>query len=84
MQASNYFPVRRSTAENLTEYFKKNPRYQKAFGLLDYGKSEPSVAGYEPVRRMVGQALVDVLQGDEVGPVLAKLEKDANQSLLDH
>lgn len=84
VQASNYFPVRRSTADNLTEYFQKNPRYQKAYGLLDYGKSEPSVAGYEPVRRMVGQVLVDVLQGDAVGPALARLEKDANQSLLDH
>jgi multiple sugar transport system substrate-binding protein len=83
VRASNYFPVRRSTAANLKDYFAKNPRYEKAFGLLDYGKSEPSVAGYEPVRRMAAQVLVDVLQGDEVEKALAELEKDANQALAD-
>ena len=34
VRASNYFPVRRSTAAQLAGYFEENPRYGKAYGFL--------------------------------------------------
>ena len=78
VKASNYFPVRRSTAAQLTGYFEENPRYGKAYGFLDYGKAEPSVPGYEAVRRKIEEAMVEVAQGGEIFPVLQRLEEEAN------
>ena len=78
VRASNYFPVRRSTAAQLAGYFEQNPRYGKAYGFLDFGRTEPSVPGYEAVRRKIAEAMVEVAQGGEVPPVLQRLEKDAN------
>ena len=43
--ASQYFPVRASSAESLTEYMAENPAYKTAFDLLPYPKAEPAVAG---------------------------------------
>jgi multiple sugar transport system substrate-binding protein/sn-glycerol 3-phosphate transport system substrate-binding protein len=81
VRASNYFPVRRSTARELDDYFEKNPRYRTAYELLDYGKSEPAVVGYEPVRRLIAQSMVEIVEGTEVGPVLERLERNANATL---
>ena len=78
VRASNYFPVRRSTAAQLAGYFEENPRYGKAYGFLDFGKSEPSVPGYEAVRRKIAEAMVEVAQGGEIPPVLQRLEMEAN------
>ena len=81
VRASNYFPVRRSTAQELGDYLAENPSYQTAYQLLDYGRSEPSVIGYEPVRRMIASAMVDIMEGENVGEVLAQLERKANETL---
>ena len=78
VRASNYFPVRRSTAAQLAGYFEENPRYGKAYGFLDFGKAEPSVPGYEAVRRKIAETMVEVAQGGEIPPVLQRLEKEAN------
>ena len=78
VRASNYFPVRRSTAAQLAGYFEENPRYGKAYGFLDFGKTEPSVPGYEAVRRKIAETMVEVAQGGEVPPVLRRLQKEAN------
>ena len=78
VRASNYFPVRRSTAAQLAGYFEENPRYGKAYGFLDFGKTEPTVPGYEAVRRKIAEAMVEVAQGGEIPPVLTRLEKEAN------
>jgi multiple sugar transport system substrate-binding protein len=83
VRASNYFPVRRSTAAELEDYFKENPEYRKAYALLDYGKTEPSAKSYEPVRRLVSTAVVDVLEGIDIDQTLQKLEQAANQAILD-
>ncbi|NKB66691.1 MAG: extracellular solute-binding protein [Candidatus Latescibacteria bacterium] len=81
VRASNYFPVRRSTAQELGTYLAENPPYQTAYELLDYGRSEPSVIGYEPVRRMIESAMVDIMEGENVDKVLARLEQKANETL---
>lgn len=81
VRASNYFPVRHSTAQELTDLFAANPRYQQVYELLGYGKSEPSAVGYQPVRRMIGEAIVKVMQGGDVDDILAQLDAEANTTL---
>lgn len=49
-EASNYFPVRASVADSMTDYFAANPAFEAAFSLLPYGKTEPPVPAYDLVR----------------------------------
>ncbi len=84
VRASNYFPVRKSTARELEEYFAENPHYKTAYQLLDYGKSEPAVAGYQQVRRLIGDAMVESADGADVEKTLARLEREANKTLVDN
>ena len=81
VEASGYFPVRKSTVEKLQGYFARHPRYEKAYEWLDYGRTEPGVMGYEYVRRMIATAMVDVLEGENMEAVLSRLEREANQEL---
>lgn len=80
VRASNYFPVRRSTANELGDYFEKNARYQAAYELLDYGKSEPTMAGYQQVRRHMQEAMVEIIEGGDMDRVLADLQRDAERT----
>ncbi len=79
VRASNYFPVRKSTAQKLEEYFRENPNYERAYQLLVYGKSEPTVISYEAVRKLVSGAVVEIADGADVSEILAKLESAANE-----
>jgi multiple sugar transport system substrate-binding protein len=78
VRASNYFPVRQSTANQLGDYFAENPNYERAFHLLSYGKSEPTVVSYEAVRKLISDAIVETADGADVGTVLTALEIKAN------
>lgn len=80
-RVSNYFPVRKSTAAGLEEYFAQHPNYRIAFEWLQYGKAEPPVAGYDVVRDMIEKAIVAVLKGADVDQTLADLERRANENL---
>ncbi|MEE2658519.1 MAG: extracellular solute-binding protein [Candidatus Latescibacterota bacterium] len=80
VRASNYFPVRKSAAAQLDDYFAENPRYQQVFKLLGYGKAEPSAVGYEAVRRLISQAVVKALQSGEITVITGELERQANAS----
>ena len=82
VRASNYFPVRKSTARDLKDYFAENPHYETAYQLLDYGRSEPSVAGYQQVRRMIVDAMVEILDGADPAATLSRLEREANKTLV--
>ncbi|RMF27510.1 MAG: ABC transporter substrate-binding protein [Chloroflexi bacterium] len=80
-KVSNYFPVRKSVAEGMKDYFAENPAYAKAFELLKYGKTEPPVAGYDVVRDLIEEAMTKIVGGADVQETLAELEKEANQVL---
>ena len=84
VRASNYFPVRKGTAADLEEYFSSNPNYRKAFDLLKYGRSEPSVSGYDRVRDMIERTMVAVVKGGDVDEALADLERRANENLAEN
>lgn len=73
--ATGYFPVRKSIANRLGPYFRV------AYNLLPYGRPEPSVGGYEPVRALVVETMVAVIGGADIPSTLDQLETDANETL---
>ena len=84
VRASNYFPARKSAAAGLTAYFEENENYSKAYALLEHGRSEPAMAGYQQVRRLMADAIVEIVDGGDVPEVLQRLERRANDTLIDY
>ena len=84
MKESKYFPARKSTRRLLADYLEQNPRYASAYQLLEYGKAEPSLPGYEAVRRLISSTVVRVVQGAEVESSLARLQEEAQATLQDY
>ncbi len=84
VRASNYFPVRKSTARELGDFFAENPNYETAYELMAYGKSEPVVVGYEQVRRKIAESVVEILGGGNLDQILGRLEYAANKTLEDY
>ena len=82
-QVSQYFPVRASVAEGMTDYFAANPAYQIAWDMLPYGTFEPPVPGYDFVRDMVEETMAAMMDGADVQSSLAELTGDANESLAE-
>ena len=72
---SGYFPVRRSIAHRLEPYFRV------AYNLLQYGRPEPSVGGYEPVRALAVDVMEATVAGEDIGMALTQLEAAANETL---
>ncbi|MBK8135298.1 MAG: extracellular solute-binding protein [Anaerolineae bacterium] len=82
--ASNYFPVRASSAASLTEYMEANPAYKTAFDLLPFTKAEPPVAGYDPVRAEMARVMQAIVTNSDTRPIaeiLAELTEFANAEL---
>jgi len=82
-KASNYFPVRQSVADGLSDYFAENEAYATAFDLLPYGTTEPPVPGYDFVRDNVESDMAAIMDGDDVERVLATLTSESNLILDD-
>lgn len=82
--ASNYFPVRASSADSLTEYFESDPTYKTAFDLLPFTKSEPSVPGYDPVRAEISNVLTAIVTNNDtrdIAEILGELDAFAEEEL---
>ncbi len=77
-KASEYFPVRASVAEGLTDYFAENPAYKTAFDMLEFGRFEPPTPGYDFVRSKVGEAMAAIADGADVATTLAALNEESN------
>ena len=73
--ATGYFPVHKSIANRLGPYFRV------AYNLLQYGRPEPSVGGCEPVRALVVDAMIAVIGGADIPPIINRLETAANETL---
>lgn len=80
-EASNYFPVRKSVADNMTDYFAANPAYKTAFDLLPYTTAEPPVPGYDFVRTEAQKVMAAIVDGAEVASSLDALNEFANKTL---
>lgn len=61
---SGYFPVRVSatTHISMTEKMANEPQYAQAYNLLNLGRSEPGIRGYNAIRGVIKEAVTDVLQ----------------------
>ncbi len=81
VEISTYFPVRKSTANNLGGYFAKNPKFKDAFELLNSAtlKAEPPFSGYDEVRDAVSAAFNAILDGADIEQTAKELEEEANK-----
>jgi multiple sugar transport system substrate-binding protein/sn-glycerol 3-phosphate transport system substrate-binding protein len=81
VRVSNYFPVRKSTADRLGDYLAKNPQFAAAWKALQTSdlKAEPSFLGYEQVRDAISAAYNAVLDGADLDSTLADLDAKANR-----
>jgi multiple sugar transport system substrate-binding protein/sn-glycerol 3-phosphate transport system substrate-binding protein len=81
VEATNYFPVRKSTAAQLGDYLSKNPNYKIAYDLLldSDAKAEPPFAGYSEVRDAVQAAFNKILDGADIDTTLRELDAEANE-----
>jgi multiple sugar transport system substrate-binding protein/sn-glycerol 3-phosphate transport system substrate-binding protein len=82
-KVSQYFPVRKSVAEGMADYFASDPAYKTAFDLLPYGKFEPPVPGYDFVRDKVEEVMAAIADGADVQSSLDKLNEEANAILAE-
>ena len=81
-RASNYFPVRVSAADLLSDYFGENPQFEKAFGFLSYDIAvEPGLAGYDECRDEIGDMLGAVASGEDPATWLADTVEECNAFL---
>lgn len=83
-EKSNYFPVRRSTAEGLAPVFAAEgtgKAFESAFNLLGNTMAEPSVPVYQTVRSEASKAFNNILDGADAVEALAELNQLANDLL---
>ena len=83
VKVSNYYPVRQTAAEYLQDYFAENQAYKRGFDFLPYGKYEPQAPGYDFVRDLAEEALVEIVKGSDVLSTLDRLNEAANAILAD-
>jgi multiple sugar transport system substrate-binding protein len=60
VQATQYFPARASTKAAMATFITANPLYGKAFDWLQYGKNEPTIAAWNPIRTNIADAMTAV------------------------
>ena len=63
VQATAYFPARKSTLAQLKDYISANTLYGTLVGDLQYGQTEPQIAAWTPVRTDLGDAITGVASG---------------------
>ncbi|MCB9437750.1 MAG: extracellular solute-binding protein [Anaerolineales bacterium] len=79
-EASNYFPVRISTTDELGDIFAEIPQYEDAWNVLlsSTGFFEPAEAGYDVIRDEAAAAFNKVLtEGADVETTLEELDARA-------
>jgi multiple sugar transport system substrate-binding protein/sn-glycerol 3-phosphate transport system substrate-binding protein len=83
VRVSDYYPVRRSVANQLDDYIKTNPQFGQGFELLKNSRQqgEPTFPGYEQVRDAITTAVNAVLDGADPAATAAELQKKALKSL---
>lgn len=82
-KGSNYFPTRKSVANQLGDYFAANPAYKKGYALLRNATAEPAVPGYDAVRSVMEKTMTAIVGGADVKSSLADLNVQANKILAD-
>jgi multiple sugar transport system substrate-binding protein len=63
VKATYYFPARQSTKSALTDFINSDPLYGNAYGWLQYGRTEPTIAAWNPIRGFIVDAMTAVANG---------------------
>jgi hypothetical protein len=78
-RATNYFPVRGSAVDGLTDYFAENPQFEKAFGFLNHDiVTEPGIVAYDECRDSIGEMLGAVVVGGDPATWLTGTLEECN------
>ncbi|MCL4559204.1 MAG: ABC transporter substrate-binding protein [Chloroflexi bacterium] len=82
VEATSYFPARQSTRSSLTSFIQANPLYGQALGWVQYGKTEPTIAAWNPIRGYIADAMTAVANGKETpSQALNDAASKANQAI---
>jgi len=49
----------------LSSFIKDNPRYGEALNWLQYGRTEPNIAAWNPIRTYIADAMTAVANGTQ-------------------
>ncbi|MFT7587520.1 MAG: multiple sugar transport system substrate-binding protein, partial [Cellvibrionaceae bacterium] len=79
VEISGYFPTNSGTVEFIGDYVAENAVFGTAIDLLQYGKFEPQLPSYFPVRGKAEDAFNAILQGEDVQETLDALTEEANE-----
>ncbi len=85
IKASGYFSVRKSTIDLLADYQEANPKWATARELVQYGHAEPNHSSWSSVRRTLGDAFYEILQGGipDIVPILEALNATAAELMAE-
>jgi len=79
-QSTGYFPVRRSAAELLKNYFSKNPQYGKAFSFLDLDIAvEPGLASWTECRNQISKMFEAATRGGDPNLLLKNAQDECTR-----
>ena len=80
---TQYFPVRKSVASQMTEFFEQYPPYKTAWELIEYGAFEPPVPGYDPIRTEMNNTMALMIEdpSNSVADAMGTLNTTANDIL---
>jgi multiple sugar transport system substrate-binding protein len=82
VKATEYFPARRSTTDALSGFIETHPRYGEALSLVQYGRTEPTIAAWNPIRTFISDAMTAVADGKETPTAaLQQLTQQADQTI---
>ncbi|HTX79562.1 MAG TPA: ABC transporter substrate-binding protein [Longilinea sp.] len=82
VEATSYFPARQSTKASMTDFINTHPLYGQAFDWLQYGKQEPTVAAWNPIRGFLADALTAIANNTATPQdALNTAEQKANAAL---
>jgi ABC-type glycerol-3-phosphate transport system substrate-binding protein len=75
---ASYFPVRKSAAAEMMDFFADNPLYAKAWSWVQYGRTEPNVPSYQEVRNIIADAMTEIINGADVQATLDNAVEESN------
>jgi ABC-type glycerol-3-phosphate transport system substrate-binding protein len=82
VKATYYFPASPGTKAQLSDFIQKNPLYGQALDWLQYGRTEPNIAAWNPIRNYLADALTAVANGTSTPKdALDKAASQANATL---
>jgi multiple sugar transport system substrate-binding protein len=85
VQATNYYPVRKSVKDELADYREANPQYADSFDILlnSKGYFEPPFIGWDEVRDLLSAGFNAILDGADIDKTLSQMEKEANEIMVE-